>query len=260
MQLLPVHACTQKCLGTFGAGGFPCRFPFAHTDVRLIEPSSSTRKQNQKTRICKKGRAGRAGRALICLFLLLALCGSVRLSVALCGFCILLCVFRLLASVACSSWLLWLSALGFRGFLAYVSSGFCYFFCFRLLWFCVFFVVPYLPGEGLWILTKVQLIRILFSSSPPLLTYFCASLPNLISRAPDSIVPSTRTSYCEVRTLWAGPGPEQREWQNRCQIECRSICQKECQIEGQNKYAINTSRWYVRNYVTIVCKGGDDLK
>ena len=228
--------------------------------------NQAPRPENKTRKLAFARKGGPGGPLFVCSFcwLCVALCGSLWLSVALCGFCILLCVFRLLASVACSSWLLWLSALGFRGFLAYVSSGFCYCFCFRLLWFRVFFVVPYLPGEGLWILTKVQLIRILFSSSPPLLTYFCASLPNLISRAPDSIVPSTRTSYCEVRTLWAGPGPEQREWQNRCQIECqiecRSICQKECQIEGQNKYAINTSRWYVRNYVTIVCKGGDDLK
>ena len=52
------------------------------------------------------------------------------------------------------------------------------------------------------------------------------------------------------------------------------ICQKECQIQCQNiyiymyvyiyiytyTYAINTSRWYVRNYVRIVCKGEDHLK
>ena len=32
---------------------------------------------------------------------------------------------------------------------------------------------------------------------------------------------------------------------------------KECQIECQNKYAIYTSKWYVRNYVAIVFPGGD---
>ena len=221
-----------------------------------------TRKQHQKIRICKT-QGGPGGPLFVCSFcwLCAAVCGSLWLYVASVYFC-----------VSFGFWLLWLAALGFCGFqllasvdswlmcllasVTSVASGF--------YGFVFFFVVPYLPGEGLWILTKVQLIRVLFSSSPPLLTHFCASSPNLISRAPDSIVPSTRTSYCEVRTLWAGPGPEQREWQNRCQIECqiecRSICQKECQIEGQNKYAINTSRWYVRNYVRIVCKGGDDLK
>ena len=35
------------------------------------------------------------------------------------------------------------------------------------------------------------------------------------------------------------------EWQNIRQIQC----QKECQIECQNIFAINTSRWYVVNYV-----------
>ena len=167
----------------------------------------------------------------------MALCGSLWLSVASVYFC-----------VSFGFWLLWLAALGFCGFqlLASVDSWLmCLLasvtaFASGFYGFVFFFVVPYLPGEGLWILTKVQLIRILFSSSPPLLTYFCASLPNLISRAPDSIVPSTRTSYCEVRTLWAGPGPEQRECQNiyiYISILCKYIC------------AIHTSKWYARNNV-----------
>ena len=33
-----------------------------------------------------------------------------------------------------------------------------------------------------------------------------------------------------------------------------------CQIERQNKYAIYTSRWYVRSYVRIVVQGGDHSK
>ena len=36
--------------------------------------------------------------------------------------------------------------------------------------------------------------------------------------------------------------------------ECQSICQKEYQTKCQNKYAIYCSRWYVRNYVRIVCQ------
>jgi len=39
--------------------------------------------------------------------------------------------------------------------------------------------------------------------------------------------------------------------------ERMSDCMPECQIESQkNKYAIYTSRWYVRNYVRIAFKGG----
>jgi hypothetical protein len=57
---------------------------------------------------------------------------------------------------------------------------------------------------------------------------------------------------CELRTQWAAPGPEER----RCQREC----QKECQIECQNIYAIQNSRWYVRNYVRIVVQGEDQLQ
>ena len=52
----------------------------------------------------------------------------------------------------------------------------------------------------------------------------------------------------------------QKVCQNRCQIECQSIWQKECQIECENKHAIYTSRWYVRNYVRIAFQGGDHWK
>ena len=84
----------------------------------------------------------------------------------------------------------------------------------------------------------------------------------------------------------------EKKGQNRCQIECQSICQKECYIECIYIYIlyyiilyyiilyyiilyyiiliielynyitiyIYTSRWYVRNYVRIVCQGGDHSK
>ena len=44
----------------------------------------------------------------------------------------------------------------------------------------------------------------------------------------------------------------QNKRQTECQIEFQRICQKECQIECQNRYAVYTSRCYVRNYVRIV--------
>ena len=43
----------------------------------------------------------------------------------------------------------------------------------------------------------------------------------------------------------------QNRCQIECQIECQNICQTEFQIECQNKYAIYTSRWYVRSYVMV---------
>ena len=86
----------------------------------------------------------------------------------------------------------------------------------------------------------------LFSSSPP--------RPQ--RRAPDL------SGHC--RTSARRQNECLKRCQNRChiecQIECQSICQEECQIEGQKKYAIYTSRWYVRNYVRLVFQGGGSLE
>ena len=49
----------------------------------------------------------------------------------------------------------------------------------------------------------------------------------------------------------------QKAYQNRCHIECQKECLNICQKECQNKYAMCTSRWYVRKYVTIVFQSGD---
>jgi hypothetical protein len=203
--LLPVHACTQKCLGTFGAGGFPCRFPFAHTDVRLIEPSSSTRKQNQKTRICKKGRAGRAGRALICLFLLLALCGSVRLSVALCGSLWLLytsvclsafgfCGLQLLASVAFSSWLPWILGLCVFWLLLLLllpASMVLCFFCGSLpdRWGSLDFNKGATHSHPLLLLPSSSHLLLCQFAEPHISSsgQYCPLDPNLILRGPDAV-------------------------------------------------------------------------
>ena len=68
----------------------------------------------------------------------------------------------------------------------------------------------------------------------------------------------------------SGHCPCQREYQNRCQkacqnrwqIECRKECLSKCQRECQNiwTHPIYTSRSYVRNYVRIMCQGGDHSK
>ena len=77
----------------------------------------------------------------------------------------------------------------------------------------------------------------------------------------------------------------QKKCQNRCQIECPNRCQEECQNRSQEEcqtncqtkikiecfsvcqkdclntvYAINTSRFQVRNYVRTACKGGGHSK
>ena len=166
--------------------------------------NQAPRPENKTRKLAFARKGGPGGPLFVCSFcwLCVALCGSLWLSVALCGFCILLCVFRLLASVACSSWLLWLSALGFRGFLAYVSSGFCYFFCFRLLWFCVFFCGS-LPARWGSLdfnkgATHSHPLLLLPSSSHLLLCQFaephisssgqyCPLDPNLILRGPDAV-------------------------------------------------------------------------
>ena len=106
-----------------------------------------------------------------------------------------------------------------------------------------------------------------------------SSSPRLLFSS-TSVSACRRTSYHELRMLWAAPGPEQRQCQknmsermpdrmsdininimseqmpDKCQKECQSVCQKEC----QNIDSISTSRWYVRNYVRIMCQGGGHLK
>ena len=66
------------------------------------------------------------------------------------------------------------------------------------------------------------------------------------------------SGHCRTSAQTPERMPEYRsEQMPEGQIKCQNKCQKECQIECQNKYAVHTSRWYVRNCVRIVFQGGD---
>ena len=138
-----------------------------------------------------------------------------------------------------------------------------------LWWHC--WTVPHLPGEGLWILTKVQLLLLIYFSASS--SWLWAPMdPSRTSSGCSGphLDPNTCQTECQIECLKRCQIECQIECQiacqNRCQKECQSICQKECQTECQNIYlyiyiyAIYTSRWYVRNYVRIVCQGGDHSK
>ena len=104
---------------------------------------------------------------------------------------------------------------------------------------------------------SLDFIRVAFSSSP---FSFSSGTARPQLRAP------ALSGHCRTSTArWALPDLN-REPQtsvgtvSQTPERMSSICQKECQIECQNKYAIYTSRWYVRNHVRIVFQDGDHSK
>ena len=126
-------------------------------------------------------------------------------------------------------------------------------------------IFPHLRGEGLLILTKVQLLPSCLPSLPPSFTFFPLLHLRLLllpARTQDAVEGAwTRTPHRQPRMLWRAPEPEphiaslgccgshldpnpcQREGRAECWIECQIECQKEsqkgcqsrCQIERQNR-------------------------
>ena len=100
-----------------------------------------------------------------------------------------------------------------------------------------------LPGEGLQILSSVSR----------------GSRAKIVGTAGTQTQEENIRFFCQKKC--------QNEWMKRCQIECQRECPIECQIEclsicqkeGQNRYAIYTSRGYAdgmwASYVRIVLSG-----